>query len=53
MESKSTITVRVPTSVRDRLDALAKEERKKTGEPVPVSDLVRDALDEYLKRRET
>jgi predicted DNA-binding protein len=52
MEPKSTITVRVPASVRDRLEALAKEQRKKTGDPVPVSDLVREALEDYLKRRE-
>lgn len=52
MEPKSTITVRVPASVRDRLDELAKEQRKRTGDPVPVSDLVREALEEYLKRRE-
>lgn len=50
MEPKTSITVRVPVSLRDQLEELAKEQRRRTGDPVPVSDLVRDALKEYVER---
>lgn len=52
MKPKATITVRVPEDTRARLEMLARERRKKTGDAVPVSDLVREALDDYLKRSE-
>lgn len=50
MSPKATITVRVPEETRARLEMLARERRKKTGDAVPVSDLVREALNEYLRR---
>jgi len=52
MSPKATITVRVPEETRARLEMLARERRKQTGDAVPVSDLVREALNEYLRRYE-
>lgn len=52
MRPKVTITVRVPEETRQELEELARMRRKKTGNAVPVSELVRDALDEYLRRHE-
>lgn len=45
-----TITVRVPEETRAQLERLARERRKATGDAVPVSVLVREAIGDYLKR---
>lgn len=53
MKPKATITVRVPEETRRALEELVRKRRRETGDAVPVSDLVREALEEYLKRHES
>lgn len=50
MKAKAMITVRVAEETRAALEELARDRRRQTGDAVPVSDLVREALEEYLKR---
>jgi len=50
MKRTSTITVRVPEETRRAIEEVARKRRRQTGDAVPVSDLVREALEEYLER---
>ena len=39
------ISVRIPTSTKEMLDEMARQQRMKTGDAVAVSDIIRNALD--------
>lgn len=45
-----TITVRLSEDEKARLDAAARRARLQTGDPVSLSDLVREALRRHLDR---
>ncbi|CAM4017379.1 hypothetical protein VRRI112168_10805 [Vreelandella rituensis] len=49
-DNMSHLSVRVPQSTRDALDELARKRRMESGEDVRLADMVRAALDEYVKR---
>ncbi len=50
MNDMTHISVRIPTQTREALDDMARKRRMDTGEEIRLADLVRDALDEYIKR---
>jgi hypothetical protein len=50
MPRKVTVSTKVDEAVRDDLEAIAKQRRMETGEVVRVSDLLREALTEYVSR---
>ncbi len=50
MTDMTHISVRIPTQTREALDDIARQRRMQSGEEVRLADLVRAALDEYVKR---
>ncbi len=50
MNDMTHISVRIPTQTREALDEIARQRRKQSGEEVRLADLVRAALDDYVKR---
>ena len=44
------ISCRIPPELREKLDELARERRKATGDDVRLADLIRAALEEYVER---
>jgi len=48
--AKRSVTVRIEESDVERLEALAREQRRETGDKVGISDVIRDAIAEYLKK---
>ena len=53
MTKKSTsIAVRVPADIADALEALARQQRLQTGDSVTRAAIVRQAIDDYLKRQQ-
>lgn len=49
---KRSVTVRIDENDVERLEALARDQRQKTGEKVGMSDVVRAAIAEYLQKSE-
>jgi predicted transcriptional regulator len=47
----TSIAVRVPPSIADALEALARQSRQQTGDNTTRADIVRQAIDEHLKRQ--
>lgn len=45
----STINARIPASMRDELEEVARKRRMETGDAVRIADLVREALGSYLE----
>ncbi len=44
------VTFRVTEQTREKLENLARKRRRNTGEPVPIADLIREAVEEKLAR---
>ncbi|WP_075882076.1 hypothetical protein [Vreelandella massiliensis] len=52
-DHNSTINARIPTQMRDALEAIARERRMETGDAIRLADLVREALALYLSKAPT
>lgn len=52
-DNMSHLSVRVPQATRDALDELARKQRMATGDDVRLADVVRAALEEYVKRHKS
>lgn len=48
----TTIAVRVTSELKARLDAIARNRRMTTGDPVRMADVVRDALEQFTRRED-
>lgn len=44
----STVNARIPASMREALEEVARKRRMKTGDAVRIADLVREAIGSYL-----
>jgi predicted transcriptional regulator len=51
METK-TLTVRLSLDEFNKLDELVRQRRKETGDAVTKSELIREALAEFMKKRQ-
>lgn len=49
--AKRSVTVRIEESDVERLEALARDQRRATGDKAGISDVIRTAIAEYLKSK--
>ena len=45
------LTIRVPVETADRLEEMARQHRQQTGDQTGRADLVRQAIDDFMKRQ--
>lgn len=50
MSELTHLSVRIPLQTREALDDIARKRRMTTGEEIRLAELVREALDEYVRR---
>lgn len=49
--AKRSVTVRIEESDVERLEALARDQRRESGDKIGISDVIRAAIDDYLKAK--
>nr|WP_298059913.1 ribbon-helix-helix protein, CopG family [uncultured Halomonas sp.] len=49
--AKRSVTVRVEERDVERLEALARDQRRETGDKVGISDVIRAAIADYLDKK--
>lgn len=52
MRRPITISTKVDERTKRQLDELARRERMETGEPTRLADVVREAIREYVEKRQ-
>lgn len=51
MRRSASLSTRVDEATKKKLDEIARQRRQETGDAVNVSDLLREAVSEYVEKR--